>query len=285
MLRRLSPGVYAALAVFALISGLLALRPLSEPAFAQEGLCRTFTETGKSVCGRFLRHWLDHGALDQYGYPISGEFAEVSELNGKTYTVLYFERAVFELHPENQPPYDVLLTQLGTLQYQRRYGPAAATHTPAAPDPANTPTQAPATPAPPAAPPPAPSPEVAPETVWIKINEYAERNGVTFVVFRADIIRNRIDVHYLIENETGAPIPVTLSNADQLVADNDYNYYPPLDPQGVRNIVLQPGTNFEGATSFVGSAYYNRAEFLTYGINNIPGLGNVRVRIPGPYTR
>jgi hypothetical protein len=92
-------------------------------------------------------------------------------------------------------------------------------------------------------------------------------------------------VHYLIENETGAPIPVTLSNADQLVADNDYNYYPPLDPQGVRNIVLQPGTNFEGATSFVGSAYYNRAEFLTYGINNIPGLGNVRVRIPGPYTR
>jgi hypothetical protein len=35
-------------------------------------------------------------------------------------------------------------------------------------------------------------------------------------------------------------------------------------------------------TSFVGNAYYNRAEFLTYGINGIPNLGNVRVRIPMP---
>ena len=31
--------------------------------------------------------------------------------------VQYFERAVFEYHPENQPPYDVLLSQLGKFRY------------------------------------------------------------------------------------------------------------------------------------------------------------------------
>jgi hypothetical protein len=44
------------------------------------------------------------------------------DLNGKPYTVQYFERAVFELHPENKSPYDVLLSQLGTFQYKARYG-------------------------------------------------------------------------------------------------------------------------------------------------------------------
>ena len=34
----------------------------------------------------------------------------MSDLDGKSYTVQYFERAVFELHPENQPPFNVLLS-------------------------------------------------------------------------------------------------------------------------------------------------------------------------------
>ena len=54
--------------------------------------------------------------------PISDEFTEVSDLNGKPYTVQYFERAVFEYHPENEAPNDVLLSQLGTFQYKARYG-------------------------------------------------------------------------------------------------------------------------------------------------------------------
>ncbi len=33
--------------------------------------------------------------------------------NGREYTVPYFERARFELRPENQAPYDVLLGQFG----------------------------------------------------------------------------------------------------------------------------------------------------------------------------
>jgi hypothetical protein len=75
-----------------------------------------FAETGHRVGGKFLEYWNRHGGLAQQGYPISDEFQEVSPLNGKTYTVQYFQRAVFELHPENQPPYDVLLSQLGTFR-------------------------------------------------------------------------------------------------------------------------------------------------------------------------
>ncbi|MEO8286111.1 MAG: alkaline phosphatase family protein [Chloroflexota bacterium] len=86
-----------------------------------------FEQTGHHVGGKFLNYWTDHGGLAQQGYPISDEFQEKSDLNGKTYTVQYFERAVFELHPENQPPYDVLLSQLGTFQYQRKHAAAQAT--------------------------------------------------------------------------------------------------------------------------------------------------------------
>jgi hypothetical protein len=88
-----------------------------EKANTQAGAVK-FPETGHTVGGKFLDYWKSHGGLMQQGYPISEEFTEVSDLNGKPYTVQYFERAVFELHPENQPPYDVLLSQLGTYRYK-----------------------------------------------------------------------------------------------------------------------------------------------------------------------
>jgi hypothetical protein len=88
---------------------------------AQVQTSHTFPETGKTVSGRFWEYWQANGGLAQQGYPISDEFQEVSDLDGKTYTVQYFERAVFEAHPENAPPYDVLLSQLGTFRYQEKY--------------------------------------------------------------------------------------------------------------------------------------------------------------------
>jgi hypothetical protein len=81
-----------------------------------------FQETGHWVGGKFLEYWKSHGGLPQQGYPLSDEFTEVSDLNGQAYTVQYFERAVFEMHPENQPPNDVLLSQLGTFQFRAKYG-------------------------------------------------------------------------------------------------------------------------------------------------------------------
>jgi len=99
---------------------------------AQAG-CQTFPQTGHTVCGRFLTYWQQHGGLAQQGYPLSEQFTETSDLNGKPYMVQYFERAVFEYHPENQPPNDVLLSQLGTYLGHDKYTkgfPANANETP-----------------------------------------------------------------------------------------------------------------------------------------------------------
>jgi beta-N-acetylhexosaminidase len=94
-----------------------------------------FTQTGHWLGGSFRDYWSQHGGLAQQGYPISDEFQEISPLTGRAYTVQYFERAVFEYHPENAgTPYVVLLAQLGTFALQARYPPnslAAAAPQPA----------------------------------------------------------------------------------------------------------------------------------------------------------
>ena len=91
---------------------------------------RTFPETGKAVTGIFLEYWDRNGGLPQQGFPISGLLTEVSDLNGKPYVVQYFERAVFEYHPENQPPFNVLLSQLGTFRYHQKHPEGAPNQRP-----------------------------------------------------------------------------------------------------------------------------------------------------------
>ncbi|HET6312264.1 MAG TPA: hypothetical protein VFH60_00390, partial [Chloroflexia bacterium] len=105
------------LCVLLLASGTAQNNPLS---YAQTS-SRHFPQTGYTVQGRFLEYWQQNGGLAQQGYPISSELREVSTVDGKVYTVQYFERAVFEHHPENQPPYDVLLSLLGVFEYERKY--------------------------------------------------------------------------------------------------------------------------------------------------------------------
>src|SRR5687768_1849210 len=85
-----------------------------------------FPETGRRLGGVVLQYWRNNGGLAQQGYPISEEFQERSATDGKLYTVQYFERAVFELHPENKTPFNVLLSLLGTFQYEARYGAISA---------------------------------------------------------------------------------------------------------------------------------------------------------------
>ncbi len=72
-----------------------------------------FDVVGHTLRGRFRQYWQEHGGLMQFGYPLTEEFEEVSPTDGRVYTVQYFERARFEHHPENRPPYDVLLGLLG----------------------------------------------------------------------------------------------------------------------------------------------------------------------------
>ena len=63
--------------------------------------------------------------------PLSEQFHEVSATDGKTYTVQYFERNRFELHPEKAAPYEVELGLLGVQQYKTT--PIAADQLPIAP--------------------------------------------------------------------------------------------------------------------------------------------------------
>jgi hypothetical protein len=102
---------------------------------AQAG-CRFFPETGHNLCGDILAAWRASGLefdgkrgkseaenLALFGLPLSD--AQTETIEGKTYTVQWFERARFELHPENAPPYNVLLGLLGNEVHS--FVPAPAT--------------------------------------------------------------------------------------------------------------------------------------------------------------
>lgn len=86
----------------------------SVPAQAQHGpapLC--FPETGYCLEGPFIRYWQTHGGLMIFGYPITAMQPEQSRDTDRAPMTQWFERARFEYHPDNPPPYDVLLGRLG----------------------------------------------------------------------------------------------------------------------------------------------------------------------------
>jgi len=103
--------------------GLLNSAPFAPKANGGAAGCEYFATTRHTVCGDFRAYWhrygLDFGepgvsareSLALFGLPISEPFEERLE-NGQTYMVQYFERARFELHPENPAPYRVLLGRL-----------------------------------------------------------------------------------------------------------------------------------------------------------------------------
>jgi len=109
---------------------------IDKPADADGKTKVWFTETKHSVSGKILEYWNKYGGLQQFGFPLSEQFSEVSATDGKTYTVQYFERNRFELHPEKQAPYEVELGLLGVQQYKTT--PIAASALPIAPPPNTT---------------------------------------------------------------------------------------------------------------------------------------------------
>jgi hypothetical protein len=119
-------------ALLALLLSALVISTSAEPPRVASAAtdCTTFQETGHVVCDRFLQYWNEHGGLAQQGYPISDVLGEISDTDGKLYTVQYFERAVFEYHPENQPPTDVLLSLLGSFPYNSSYAAGAPAQIP-----------------------------------------------------------------------------------------------------------------------------------------------------------
>ena len=232
---------------------------------AAQGTCHTFPETRQTVCGRFLQYWQQNGGLRQQGYPISGEFREVSDLDGKTYTVQYFERAVFEHHPENQPPNDVLLSQLGTFRYRQKYG--------------NNPPGTPAPPPPPSGPTATPVPQ---PPIHAEVSEPVTRDGVTFIVTRVDRLEDRHDVIFEVRNNTGAPLALTIRNSDQSLTSSRGTVYQLGSPYHVASVTLQNGQTYSGGTTFFTEDFTNRPEIksLTFEIRNLPRIGTVRVSFP-----
>src|SRR3954469_18664756 len=90
--RRKAGRLFSLLALFALVAGLFPASMSATRTQAQDN-CQKFTETGKSVCGRFLEYWTQNGGLTQQGFPISDAKNEKSDTNGKTYMTQYFERS------------------------------------------------------------------------------------------------------------------------------------------------------------------------------------------------
>lgn len=104
---------------------------LGEPAFqpiaGPDAGCTYFQATEHQVCGAFQTYWREHGlelgdggvshreSLALFGYPLSEPFVD----SATGLETQYFERAVFELHPENPEPYIVLLRRLGAEELAR----------------------------------------------------------------------------------------------------------------------------------------------------------------------
>lgn len=85
---------------------------------------RCFAETGFCIIGRMQQFWEQNGGVKVFGYPISPQQEETVE--GRPMQVQWFQRARLEMHPENDPPYDVMLSRLGATLYQP--GEPAGTH-------------------------------------------------------------------------------------------------------------------------------------------------------------
>lgn len=93
----------------------------SPPAASAATEPRFFPETKHYVSGRFREFWESRGGLFVFGLPLTSQFPFTST-DGNVYQTQFFERAVFEYHPENNAPYDVLLTLVGNEIAAQRGG-------------------------------------------------------------------------------------------------------------------------------------------------------------------
>jgi hypothetical protein len=103
---------------------------------ADPGTPHYFPETGHAIAPQFWGFWSTHGiefdgnknaislpeAIALFGLPVSEAQMEYAE-DGNMYLTQWFERARFEYHPQNQPPYDVLLGRLGAELVAQQQAP------------------------------------------------------------------------------------------------------------------------------------------------------------------
>ncbi len=83
-----------------------------------EAAQRCFDETQQCVDGRFAEFWEQNGGLPVFGFPLAAP--TLVNTNGSSFVSQRFERALLELHPELNAPYDVLLGRMGALQLEQQ---------------------------------------------------------------------------------------------------------------------------------------------------------------------
>lgn len=93
-----------------------AVAALAYPALgvrAQDELCFTEQAAAITACisGRFRTFWETQGGLQVFGYPLTD--ADYVATDDGVFLTQYFERARFELHPDQPEPYDVQLGRIG----------------------------------------------------------------------------------------------------------------------------------------------------------------------------
>ncbi len=84
--------------------------------------CTYYSATGHNLCGNFASFWQQNGGLATFGYPISEPFQEKNPDTGQTYTVQYFQRARFEMHPNQTSNFGIQLGRLGAQVLQMQFG-------------------------------------------------------------------------------------------------------------------------------------------------------------------
>jgi hypothetical protein len=84
--------------------------------------CKWFDDVKHNVCGDFLTYWTTHGRILGAGNPEAASLAlfgtpldeaRQTTVNGKQLTVQWFQKARFELHPDEKPEFRVQLGLLG----------------------------------------------------------------------------------------------------------------------------------------------------------------------------
>lgn len=109
--KQISP-LFGLLAVLTLLAG---LAPATTRAQNDE---RCFAETGYCISGRIRSFWEQNGGLPVFGLPLGPQ--QEMMIDGQMIQAQWFERNRLELHPDNPPPYDVLLGRLGVDRLEQQ---------------------------------------------------------------------------------------------------------------------------------------------------------------------
>jgi hypothetical protein len=99
-----------------MILAILALTSVPQVQAQARKLC--FKEVPDCIEGRFAEYWQANGGLVVFGFPLNS--ARTERVGGGAFLAQRFERNRFELHPENDRPYDVLLGRLGDEALRRQ---------------------------------------------------------------------------------------------------------------------------------------------------------------------